>query len=579
VNIIGISALFHDSACCLLQDGYIIAAAQEERFSRLKNDAGMPVKSFSYCLKRGNISVSDIDLIAYYEDPKLKISRQLATGFNKENPEFAERLDEKRVERLIRNCLGYEGVIEYHEHHLSHAASSYFLSGYDKAAILVNDGVGEWATTSYGYAEDDRITIQKQVNYPDSVGLFYSTMTNYLGFRVNSGEYKVMGLAPYGTTKYVNEIRSLISIGDNGDYHLTLEYYDFISGEKMYSEKIEELFGVPARKPETEITQFHKDVARSLQVVLHEIVKKQIDYLYDITRYENLCLAGGVALNCVANRYIRENGPFKRLFIQPAAGDAGGAIGAAMLSYQNRRLKENDTVYLGTEYNTSYAKNLLDHTGLTYTCYEAESELCEKVAKILEEGAVVGWFQGKMEFGPRALGNRSILADPRNEDMRDRINAMVKKREEFRPFAPVVLEDHMKEHFAMDEESPFMLNTYRVISNINLPAITHVDRSARVQTVRKDQNERLYHLLAEFYSRTGCPILLNTSFNVRGEPIVESPENALDCFFATEINYLVIDNFVISREQNQDMVKQYQEIHRKLKRKTSASNFNLYTFI
>ena len=368
MNIIGISALFHDSACCLLQDGYIVAAAQEERFSRLKNDAGMPVKSFSYCLKRGNISVSDIDLIAYYEDPKLKISRQLATGFNKENPEFAERLDEKRVERLIRNCLGYEGAIEYHEHHLSHAASSYFLSGYDKAAILVNDGVGEWATTSYGYAEDDRITIQKQVNYPDSVGLFYSTMTNYLGFRVNSGEYKVMGLAPYGTTKYVNEIRSLISIGDNGDYHLTLEYYDFISGEKMYSEKIEELFGVPARKPETEITQFHKDVARSLQVVLHEIVKKQIDYLYDITRCENLCLAGGVALNCVANRYIRENGPFKRLFIQPAAGDAGGAIGAAMLSYQNRRLKENDTVYLGTEYNTSYVKNLLDHTGLTYTC-------------------------------------------------------------------------------------------------------------------------------------------------------------------------------------------------------------------
>ena len=579
MNIIGISALFHDSACCLLQDGYIVAAAQEERFSRLKNDAGMPVKSFSYCLKRGNISVSDIDLIAYYEDPKLKISRQLATGFNKENPEFAERLDEKRVERLIRNCLGYEGAIEYHEHHLSHAASSYFLSGYDKAAILVNDGVGEWATTSYGYAEDDRITIQKQVNYPDSVGLFYSTMTNYLGFRVNSGEYNVMGLAPYGTTKYVNEIRSLISIGDNGDYHLTLEYYDFISGEKMYSEKIEELFGVPARKPETEITQFHKDVARSLQVVLHEIVKKQIDYLYDITRCENLCLAGGVALNCVANRYIRENGPFKRLFIQPAAGDAGGAIGAAMLSYQNRRLKENDTVYLGTEYNTSYVKNLLDHTGLTYTCYEAKSELCEKVAKILEEGAVVGWFQGKMEFGPRALGNRSILADPRNEDMRDRINAMVKKREEFRPFAPVVLEDHMKEHFAMDEESPFMLNTYRVISNINLPAITHVDRSARVQTVRKDQNERLYHLLAEFYSRTGCPILLNTSFNVRGEPIVESPENALDCFFTTEINYLVIDNFVISREQNQDMVKQYQEIHRKLKRKTSASNFNLYTFI
>ena len=579
MNIIGISALFHDSACCLLQDGYIVAAAQEERFSRLKNDAGMPVKSFSYCLKRGNISVSDIDLIAYYEDPKLKISRQLATGFNKENPEFAERLDEKRVERLIRNCLGYEGAIEYHEHHLSHAASSYFLSGYDKAAILVNDGVGEWATTSYGYAEDDRITIQKQVNYPDSVGLFYSTMTNYLGFRVNSGEYKVMGLAPYGTTKYVNEIRSLISIGDNGDYHLTLEYYDFISGEKMYSEKIEELFGVPARKPETEITQFHKDVARSLQVVLHEIVKKQIDYLYDITRCENLCLAGGVALNCVANRYIRENGPFKRLFIQPAAGDAGGAIGAAMLSYQNRRLKENDTVYLGTEYNTSYVKNLLDHTGLTYTCYEAKSELCEKVAKILEEGAVVGWFQGKMEFGPRALGNRSILADPRNEDMRDRINAMVKKREEFRPFAPVVLEDHMKEHFAMDEESPFMLNTYRVISNINLPAITHVDRSARVQTVRKDQNERLYHLLAEFYSRTGCPILLNTSFNVRGEPIVESPENALDCFFTTEINYLVIDNFVISREQNQDMVKQYQEIHRKLKRKTSATNFNVYTFI
>ncbi len=579
MNIIGISALFHDSACCLLQDGNIIAAAQEERFSRLKHDAGMPVKSFSYCLKKGNISVSDIDLIAYYEKPKLKISRQIVTGFDKEDPNFAEKMDEKTVERLIRNCLGYEGTVEYHEHHVSHAASSYFFSGYEEAAILVNDGVGEWATTSYGYAKHDKILIQKQVNYPNSLGLFYSTITNYLGFRVNSGEYKVMGLAPYGKAKYVDEIRRLISMGSDGSYHLTLKYYDFIFGDKMYSKKIEKLFGVSARKSDTEITQFHKDVAKSLQVVLHEIVEKQINYLYDITKCENLCMAGGVALNCVANRHIKESGPFKHLFIQPAAGDAGGAIGAAILSYKNRKSKVLDTVFLGTEYGMSYIKNLIDHTGLTYVYYENEDALCEEVAKILEEGDVVGWFQGRMEFGPRALGNRSILADPRNEDMRDRINAMVKKREGFRPFAPVVLEDQMKDHFDIDEESPFMLNTYRVISNINLPAITHVDQSARVQTVRKDQNKKLYHLLTQFYSRTGCPILLNTSFNVRGEPIVENPESALDCFFATEIDYLVINNAVISRESNRKIIEQYQEIHSKLKRKTSTSNFNLYTFI
>ena len=290
-------------------------------------------------------------------------------------------------------------------------------------------------------------------------------------------------------------------------------------------------------------------------------------------------MAGGVALNCVANRHIKESGPFKHLFIQPAAGDAGGAIGAAILSYKNRKSKVLDTVFLGTEYGMSYIKNLIHHTGLTYVYYENEDALCEEVAKILEEGDVVGWFQGRMEFGPRALGNRSILADPRNEDMRDRINAMVKKREGFRPFAPVVLEDQMKDHFDIDEESPFMLNTYRVISNINLPAITHVDQSARVQTVRKDQNKKLYHLLTQFYSRTGCPILLNTSFNVRGEPIVENPESALDCFFATEIDYLVINNVVISRESNRKIIEQYQEIHSKLKRKTSTSNFNLYTFI
>lgn len=578
-NIIGISCLFHDSACCLLQDGKLVAAVQEERFSRIKNDAGIPAKSFRYCLKKGGISINDVDLIVFYEKPELKISRQLSYGYSKDDSRYKEQLDHQRIERKIRTCFGYNGPIEYHEHHLSHAASSFYVSGYDSAAILVNDGVGEWATTSYAFGKGGNIEIIKQINFPDSVGLFYSTITNYLGFRVNSGEYKVMGLAPYGQTKYKSLLKQLISLENDGGYKLNSEFYDYISGNKMYTEKLELLLGAKARKPETEINQFHKDIASSLQVVLHEIVKHQTEYLYDQTKCENLCLAGGVALNCVANRYIMEHGPFKRLFIQPAAGDAGGAIGAAMLSDRNKHFRKLESIYLGPEYCDKNVEKLLENTGLIYDTYETDDELCEKTAQLIAEGNVIGWYQGKMEFGPRALGNRSILADPRNKYMRDRINKMVKKREGFRPFAPVILEEKMTQHFSTKESSPFMLNTFDVISALNLPAITHVDNSARVQTVNENQNSRLHSLLVKFDRITGCPILLNTSFNVRGEPIVESPENALDCFFSTDINHLIIHNYIISRKENEDLICRYREIHNQLKKKIVESNHNLYTFI
>lgn len=577
--IIGVSALFHDSACCIVKDGKVIAAAQEERFSRIKNDASMPVRAFRYCLDAAGIDIFDVDLVVYYEKPELKIERQIATGYDKDSDEYAEKMDSDRVKRLIQKCFGYYGEIAYYEHHLSHAASSYYLSGFQEAAILVNDGVGEWATTSYGYAKDGNIEIKKQINYPDSIGLFYSTITNYLGFRVNSGEYKVMGLAPYGEEKYVSELEQLITFGEEGNYKLTKEYYDYQQGTKMYTHKLEELLGKPARKPEIEITQFHKDLAKSLQVVLHHLVQKQIIYLYEITHCENLCLAGGVALNCVANRYIRENGPFKNIFIQPASGDAGGAIGAALLAEKERKIEPLQTVYWGKAYSNNYIEKVLSHTNFQYEYYEQDEALYQRTSDLLAEGQVVGWFQGRMEFGPRALGNRSILADPRKENMRDQINAMVKKREGFRPFAPVVLEEYSKEHFAMESTSPFMLNTYDVTSKLHLPAITHVDNSARVQSVNESQNERLYRLISAFNKKTGCPILLNTSFNVRGEPIVESPENAIDCFISTEINYLVLGNYVIGRAENAELMQEYRSVHDKLKRKMLQANFNLYTFI
>ncbi|WP_139487906.1 carbamoyltransferase family protein [Brevibacillus dissolubilis] len=585
LNIIGISALYHDSACCLLQDGVLVAAAEEERFTRIKHDPSMPVHALRYCLETAGLSITDIDCIAYYEFPETKLARQLWSGYDIEQPDLKKRLDPTRPEREIRELLGYHGRIEYVGHHLSHAASSFYFSGFQESAIMTVDGVGEWATTTYGYGKDHEVTMLEQVNFPDSIGLLYSAITSYLGFKVNSGEYKVMGLAPYGKPIYAEQLRQLITLKEKGQYELDLSYFDFISGNKMYSDKLIELLGQPPRKPETEISQFYKDISRSLQLVLEEILLEKVNYLYEVTKSDNLCLAGGVALNCVANGKIKEQGPFKNLFVQPAANDAGCALGAAAvahtrLSGQSIGQKQMEHVYLGAEYSNSEIRRVLEATSLNYEDYDGDNDkLIERTASLIAHGKVIGWFQGRMEFGPRALGARSILADPRDPKMRDLINAMVKKREGFRPFAPAVLEEKMLEHFALDAPSPFMLRTCQVVSPLDLPAITHVDGSARVQTVSDKTHPLFTALIREFDKQTGCPIVLNTSFNVRGEPIVMTPYDAIACFITTQIDCLVLGNFVIERSKNslamlKVIVNNLNEIE-----KSYAVSDSLYTFI
>lgn len=556
LNVIGISALYHDAACCLLRDGILIAAAQEERFTRKKFDSSMPVNAFRYCLEEAGLRITDIDCLAYYESPEKKLARQLWSGYGGDSGEFAAKLDPHRPEREIRELLGYEGSIKFLEHHLSHGASAYYFSGFDRSAILTVDGVGEWTTCTYGQGKGNNIELFEEVHFPDSLGLLYSTITGYLGFRVNSGEYKVMGLAPYGKPIYVDKIYTLIQSRDKGQFYLDMKYFDFILGDKMYSEELIELFGKPPRVPESEIHQFHKDAARSLQVVLEEILLEKAGYLYERTGEENLCMAGGVALNCVANSRILRESPFKRLFVQPAANDAGGALGAAALAHVelmgNRPFTGKlEQVFLGPKYTADEIEKLLNATPLKFKDYRRkEEQLLRETAQQLAEGNVIGWFQGRMEYGPRALGNRSILADPRSPDMRDRINSMVKKREAFRPFAPAVLEVKMKDHFDIGHPSPFMLETCKVISPLNLPAVTHVNGSARIQTVNPKTNPLFAALILEFEKLTGCPVLLNTSFNVRGQPIVCTPFDALECFITTDIDSLLLGDFLIQRCEN-----------------------------
>ena len=558
MNIVGISALFHDSACCLLKDGKLVAAAEEERFSRIKHDASMPAHAFRYCLREAGLTIADIDCIAYYEDPKKKLGRQIWMGLPEipaRNPEAKFRLDASRAEREIRAILGYEGPIEKTEHHLAHAASSYYYSGFRDSAILTVDGVGEWATTSYGFGKDDDLKLFEEVQFPDSLGILYSTITSYLGFSVNDAEYKVMGLAPYGKPVHVDQIRQLIQVLDRGQFRLNLEFFDFLNGEKMYSPRLVELFQKPVRTPESEILQFHKDISKSLQTVLEEILLEKTRYLKSQVDSENLCMAGGVALNCVANGRIKREGPFRRLFVQPAASDAGSALGAAAIAYQRLTGRRPSSerlahVYLGPAYSDAEIGEFLSATSVAAEDYrDREKDLISATAERLAKGKVIGWFQGRMEFGPRSLGARSILADPRGAEMRDRINALVKKREAFRPFAPAVLSDKAGEHFDLDHESPFMLETCQVKSRFSLPAITHVDGSARVQTVERSASPRFEALLREFDRQTGCPILLNTSFNLRGEAIVLDPFDAIWCFVRSQIDCLVLGNFIIDREQ------------------------------
>lgn len=541
-----------------MRDGRILAAAQEERFSRLKNDKAFPRAAFRYCLDSAGLTIADIDCVAFYEDPRAKLGRQIWMGMlpgltHQRRASILRRALWTRPEEEIRSLTGYDGPIEIVDHHLSHAASAYFFSGFEEAAILTVDGVGEWPTTTYNSARGLEIERLDQVDFPSSLGLFYSALTGYLGFEVNEGEYKVMGLAPYGQPKYADRIWQLIEDGPGGEYRLNFKYFAFLQEDKMFSDALCELLGAPPRAPGSEIDQFHMDVARSAQLVLEEILLAKVRYLHDRVPSDNLCMAGGVALNVVANSRCLRDGPFKHLFVQPAAGDAGTCLGAAAVAHARRTgvrppQERLEHAYFGPPNPPDEVFRLLASSGVRFRDFRGNPDrLLDHVVDKLVAGEVIGWVCGRMEFGPRSLGARSILADPRLPEMKDRINALVKQREEFRPFAPAVLQSHAHEHFALDHPSPFMLETCKVISPISLPAITHVDGSARVQTVDRTSNPRFAGLLERFHRRTGCPILLNTSFNVRGEPIVCSAMDAISCFGRTKLEALVLEDFVIDR--------------------------------
>ncbi len=562
-HVIGLSAFYHESACCLLRDGELVAAASEERFTRVKHDPRLPALAFRFCLEAGGLGITDVDAVAYYESPGAKLSRQLWVGVPRSSPGSASGkrarapdvpwLDPGRPERTIRERLGFEGRILSFPHHLSHAASAYFFSGFSGAAVLTVDGVGEWATMSYGRGRGGELEILEEVSFPHSLGLLYSTLTSYLGFRVLSGEYKVMGLAAYGEPRYVDEICRLVAVGDGGQVRLNLEYFDFIDGERMFSPALAELLGAPPRRPGGAIEPFHRDLARSLQLVLEEILLEKAAYLHRRTGAGDLCLAGGVALNCVANGRLRREGPFDRLFVQPAAGDAGACLGAAALAHAALAGERPPDAHMrhagfGPSYEPAEIERLLAAVDVAHEDFRGrEDDLLAAVAERLAGGEIVGWLHGAMEFGPRALGARSILADPRHAAGRDRLNRRIKRREDFRPFAPSVLEAKAAECFELDHASPFMLETCAVRTPELLAGVTHVDGSARPQTVDPSVSPRYAALLEAFERRTGCPVLLNTSFNVAGEPIVCSPADALFTAASAGLDALVLEDFLIDR--------------------------------
>ncbi|MGE0268876.1 MAG: carbamoyltransferase [Candidatus Omnitrophota bacterium] len=585
VNILGISAFYHDSAACLIRDGEIIAAAQEERFTRKKHDESFPKNAVEFCLKEGNISIDEVDYVGFYDKPFLKFERLLLTylsyaplgiqSFLKAMPVW---LKEKIfLKDLLLRELNYDGEIIFTEHHESHAASAFFPSPFKKAAILTMDGVGEWATTSYGVGEDNGVKLLGEINFPHSLGLLYSAFTYYLGFRVNSGEYKVMGLAPYGEPKYTDLIRqNLIDIKDDGSFRLNMDYFNYCVGLTMTNSKFHQLFGHPRRDPESELKQHHMDLARSIQEVTEEIMLKMANYVYAQTKADNLCLAGGVALNCVGNGKILKKGPFKNIWIQPAAGDAGGALGVASFIWyqylQNKRDVDgiNDLQrgsYLGPRFDNEEIEKFLRQENLPFTRINPD-ELPLKVAHLINDQKVIGLVVGKMEFGPRALGARSIIGDARSEKMQSIINLKIKFRESFRPFAPSVLKEKVSEYFDYTTVSPYML----MVADVNekkinaeskkvsasgidklkicrsvIPAVTHVDYSARIQTVDETDNPLYYKIIKEFDKLTGCPVIINTSFNIRGEPIVCSPQDAYRCFMCTDMDYLVLENYILDK--------------------------------
>ncbi len=565
MNILGISAFYHDSAACLLQDGRIVAAASEERFTRKKHDHDFPLNAARYCLRAGGISAAELDYVGFYDKPLLKFERILCTYLATSPRSYASFMKAMPLwltEKLwtpgaIRKALDYEGPILFSEHHESHAASAFLVSPFKEAALLTVDGVGEWATATLGTGRERRIEIQREIRFPHSLGLLYSAFTYYLGFKVNSAEYKVMGLAPYGQAKYMQEMERLIDIKEDGSFKLNMDYFAYDYGLTMTNGKFAALFGGAPREPESKLTQRDMDIAASIQKITEIVMLRMSAWLQKETGMKNLCMAGGVALNCVANGRILREVPFQDINIHPAAGDAGGAVGVAALIWSSHLDRERvhtwEHAYLGPEFSTDEIRGYLDGNGIRYAELE-RSALLERTAALIEAQNVVGWFQGRMEFGPRALGSRSILADARNPANKDVVNLKIKFRESFRPFAPTVLEDKVADWFELDRPSPSMLRVAHVREDRrSIPSVTHVDGSARIQTVSRAQNALYYDLIQRFEARTGCPVIINTSFNVRGEPIVCTPHDAYLCFMRTNMDYLVMDRFVLDKREMQPL--------------------------
>ena len=562
MNILGISCFYHDSAAALIKDGILVAAAQEERFTRKKHDQDFPTNAIHYCLQEGALQAQDLDYIGFYDKPFTKFERLLTTyiatfpkGFHSFLKAMPVWLKEKLwIPQKIREELGDTAKILFIEHHLSHAASAFFVSPFSEAAILTADGVGEWETTTMGIGNDRTLTLTQSIHFPHSLGLLYSAFTYYLGFRVNSAEYKVMGLAPYGKPVFADLIlRELVSLKDDGSFRLNMKYFAYDYGLTMTNNRFHTLFGVPPRTPESTLTQFHKDVAASIQHVTDEIMLRMTTDLHVKTGSDNLCLAGGVALNCVSNSKVLASSGFKQMFIQPAAGDAGGSVGAAFYIY-NMLLKNERTYtwshnFLGPEYSNEVIEQVLNQLNLGGERF-SDDILLKRTAQLIADQQVVGWFQGRMEFGPRSLGARSILADARNPENYSRVNLKIKFRESFRPFAPTVLFERMKDYFEFEQPSPYMLFVAQVRADRRtIPAVTHVDGSARLQTIGRDDHPLYYDLISEFEKLTNCPIIINTSFNVRGEPIVCTPLDAIKCFFRTDMDILVLGNFILDKQK------------------------------
>lgn len=565
--ILGISCYYHDSAAAIIKDGEVVAAAQEERFSRIKHDNGFPYKSIEFCLDELRIAMNEIDVVVFYEKPILKFERILQQHINcfpKGWKIFFETIpswvnEKLKIRKTLREKCHYVGKIMFIDHHLSHAAASFLTSPFEKAAILTIDGVGEWTTTSKGIGDGIKISLDKRIVFPDSLGLFYSAMTAYLGFKVNNDEYKVMGLSGYGDPKpYYKKIKKLIEIKQDGSFKLDQNYFSYQKGKRMFSKEMNKLLGGLPRKPESSMTKRFEDIAAAAQLILEEAVFKILNKLYEDYKCENLVMSGGVALNSLLNGKILKMTPFKNLYITPDPGDGGAALGAALYVYHsvlgNKKRQTLKSPYLGPKFEEFEIEKVFDkYSCLKYRYIESREELLSETAKILIDQKVIGWFQGRMEWGPRALGNRSILAAATKKKMQDVINAKVKHREMFRPFAPVILREKTGEYFEIDKNMPvstdYMLLVYPFKKKMKtkVPAVVHVDGTGRLQTIGRNANELYYDLIDKYYQKTGIPLILNTSFNIRGEPIVCTPEDAVKCFMKTEIDYLIINNYVIEK--------------------------------